>query len=126
MAGEWLDDRIREIRERMMPDDEASLWTLIFDDPAGEPLLASAFEGAMSRLDLDWLSNFARILEEVGAAAYLLAVIRHDGRPRPEDQQLWRELQVLLRDGASLLLGFVVVGAKRFWCAPGSEAPAAA
>lgn len=126
MTGEWLGERVREIRERVTPDDEASLWTLFFDDPVGKPVLAQAVDRGDNQLDADWLPNFARLLELVGAAACLLAIIRRDGRPRPQDQQLWRDLQVLVRGGRCRVLGFLVVGATTHWCAPGGETPAAA
>jgi hypothetical protein len=125
MTGQWFDARVREIRERMTARDEASLWTLFFEDPYGVPLVAQVIDGAMSQPDRGWLPNFARVLEGVGASACLLAVIRHDGRPRPEDRKLWSDLQVLPIGGESLMLGFVIVGTTSYWRAPGSDAPAA-
>jgi hypothetical protein len=126
MADAWLQTRIVEIRERMTSADEGSLWTLFFDDPQGAPVIAHAIDGG-AETELNWLPNYAQVLGGVGAAACLLAVVRRDGRPKPEDRQLWRELQVLLRGTSDIkVLGFLVVGTAAFWCAPGSCSATAA
>jgi hypothetical protein len=111
----WLDARVAEIRERVAPDDEASLWTLFFSDPDGEPTVASAVTNAMNEIDIELVRRFAAIVDGVSATACLFAVVRDDGRPRPEDRQLWRDLRVLLRESSTRLLGFAVVGATSYW-----------
>ena len=126
MTGEWLGERIREIREDVTTGDEGSLWILFFDDPEATPVMAHAIAGAADERDTSWLPGLARILEDVAAGAYLVAVIRADGRPRPADDRLWRDLQTLLRGSRCRVLAFLVVGATSYWCAPGGEAPAAA
>ena len=113
----WLEEMVTEIRERMTPEDEASLWTLFFDDPAGEPLAASAIDNAMNEMDDDGLGRFAWVTQSIGANACLFAVIRSDGKPRPEDRRAWRKLSALLANASTQLLGFVVVGKSAHWAA---------
>ena len=119
--SEWLEDRVVQIRERMTPDDEASLWTLFFDDPEGEPAVASVIDGAMHEMNLELVRRFAEVTADVGALAVLFAVIRRDGYPRPEDRQLWRRLRVLLSNRTTRTLGFVVVGQASWWAATGDS-----
>ena len=126
MTADHLDAQIRGIRELMTADDDGSLWTLFFEDPNDGPVMAHVIDDAMRQPDRRWLPNFARVLERVDAWAYLLAVIRDDGRPRPEDRELWTELQALLGSHNCRVLGFLVVGTTSVWCAPGGDAPAAA
>ncbi len=80
----------------------------------------------MDEMDLELLRNYARIIDNMPATAYLMVVIRRDGRPQPEDRQLWRDLQVLLRGSACQPLGLVVVGTSAYWRAPDEGAGAAA
>lgn len=117
MRTTWLDHRIAEVREKLTPADEASLWTLFFHVLQGQPAVACAIDGAMDEMDLDLLRKYAAIVNGVPAAGCLLAVIRADGRPRPADRQLWRDVRVLLRDSSTRLLGFVVVGTTAYWSA---------
>jgi hypothetical protein len=111
----WLDTRVAEIRERLTRGDEASLWTLFFADPDGEPVVASAVDNAMNEIDIELVRRLAQIADGVSATACLFVVIRRDGRPRPEDRQLWRDLRVLLRGSSTRLLGFAVVGTSSYW-----------
>ena len=122
----WLKETVAEIRERMTSDDEASLWTLFFDNPEGEPLLASAIDNAMNEMDDDGLRKFAWITKSIGVTAVLFAVIRADGKPRPEDRRTWRKLSALLADGSTQLLGFVVVGVATYWVAGKEDVGSAA
>lgn len=84
MSG-WQEMRVAEIREQMATDDEASLWTMFFDDPEGEPAMASVIDRAMDKIDLELTRRLAGVTAGVGARAVLFAVIRRDGQPRPED-----------------------------------------
>src|SRR5436189_4002921 len=111
----WLDECVAQVRGRMSSADEGSLWTLFFADPAGEPIVASAVEQAMNEMDLVLLRRLAEVATGVGATACLFAIIRRDGRPRTEDRKTWRDLQVLLRNGSTTLLGVVVVGETSWW-----------
>ena len=113
----WIGARVAEIRERITAADEASLWTLFFADCSGEPTIASAVDGAMDEMDLDLLRRIAEIASQVGAEGCLFAVIREDGRPRSQDAQAWRDLEVLMRGAGTSLLGFVVVGRTSYWVA---------
>ena len=124
--SEWLEKRVAEIREQMATDDEASLWTMFFGDPEGEPAMASVLHRAMDKFDLEATRRFARVTVGVGATSVLFAVIRRDGQPRPEDRRLWLDLQSFLRDSSCEMLAFMVVGATSYWCAPSGKAPAAA
>lgn len=112
---EWLQARVTEIRHRMAPDDEGSHWSLFFADAHDAPVIACAIDGGMAELDALVLRSIARIVDDVPAPACLVAVIRHDGKPRPEDHRMWRDLQLLLRESDKRLLGFVVVGATTSW-----------
>ena len=112
---EWLQARVTEIRSHMTPEDEGSHWSLFFDDPRAAPVVASAVDGAMKQMDDDLLRTIARIIGEVPAPACLVAVIRWDGTPRPGDHRMWRDLQFLMRDTDTRLLGLAVVGASTHW-----------
>ena len=117
--SEWLEARVANIREHMTSDDEASLWTLFFDDPEGEPVMASVIDGAMDDIDLRLVRRLAEVTAKAGAAATLIAVTRGDGQPRPEDRDLWRDLRAQLHAHPTRLLGFVVVGPTTHWVATG-------
>ena len=117
----WLSETIDEIRQRLAPGDEGSLWLLYFDEPLREPLLASAFDDAMAHVDSRLTRNIATIIEGVPVDAVLLAVPRRDGLPRAVDRQLWRDLRGLLDGAGPRLLDFVVVGAARHWSAQESD-----
>jgi hypothetical protein len=121
-----LNEALQVIRGQMTPGDEGSLWTLFYDDPDGTPVIAQAIDGGADQLDSEWLRNFASVLGLVDATAYLFAIIRNGGWPHPSDQQLWRNLRVLLQDSRCQILGFLVVGENTHWCAPDDDAPAAA
>jgi hypothetical protein len=112
---DWIEARVAEIRRRTTPADEGSHWSLFFDDPHGAPVIASAVDGAMKEMDESLLRSIARIIAEVPAPACLVAVIRQDGMPRPEDHLMWWDLQLLMRNKPKRLLGFVVIGASTFW-----------
>jgi hypothetical protein len=126
VTEQWLGDRVGEVRALMTPEDEASLWTMFFQHPRGEPVIVNAIHGAMNEPDTSWLANFTRILERVGAAAHLFVVIRNDGRPRVCDQRLWCRLQRLPHGSHGSQLGLIVVGPATWWCAPRPGAPDAA
>ena len=117
----WLVERVQEVRARITPADEASLWTLFFSELDGEPIVASAVVGAMNEMDLELLRRLVEIAEGVGAEGCLFAVIRHDGRPQPVDIEAWRALRVLLRGARTKVLGFVVVGATLAWAGEGGD-----
>ena len=126
MRRKTLNEALQAIRKQMTPDDEGSLWTLLFDDPAGMPVIAQVIDGGADQLDSEWLRIFASVLDLVDAPAYLFAIIRSGGWPHPSDQQLWRNLRVLLQDSRCQILGLLVVGENTHWCAPDNDAPAAA
>lgn len=122
----WLEMRVAKIREQMATGDEASLWTMFFDDPEGEPAMASVIDRAMDKINLELTRRLAGVTAGVGARAVLFAVIRRDGQPRLEDRLLWLDLQSFLRDSTTKVLAFLVVGATSYWCAPGGETPVVA
>lgn len=113
----WLSQTIDEIRDRVMPDDEGSLWLLFFDEPLCEPLVGAAFDGAMAHVDSEMTRNIALIIDTAPADAVLVAVPRRDGAPRPVDRQFWRDLRALRDDVAPRLLDLVVVGDRQHWSA---------
>lgn len=110
---EWMHARVREIRERMAPDDEETLWVLYFDDPNGEPATGSAIvDGA--RYDADGLRALAGVIDELRPPAVLLAVTRRSGTPRPSDARLLTDLRQLLF-GPTEVVDLLVVG-RHTWC----------
>jgi hypothetical protein len=117
----WRDDRVREIRARLQPGDEGSLWMLLFDDPLGEPLAGTAISEAMENLDQAGTEHLASLLRRFEVRAALLAIVRRDGAPRPEDRRLWDGLDELL-DGEPELIDLLVVGSRRTWSARDAEA----
>ena len=117
----WLSETIDEIRERLVPADEGSLWLLFFDEPLHEPLVASAFDGAMAHVDTQMIRNLAQIIDAAPADAVLVAVPRSDGVPRPVDRRMWRGLRARLDDVSPRLLDLVVVGDDRLWSAQESD-----
>jgi hypothetical protein len=110
----WLDERVDELRTLATPDDEGSLWIMLVEDPHGAPVMATTVDDAMAHLDEVLLRNLAWILGELSAKAALLLIPRPDGRPRPVDRQLWRELNRRVQ-GTIELLDLVVVGPSRYW-----------
>ena len=112
----WRGERIAEIRGRLVANDEGALWLLFLDDPYGEPIFASAIDGAMAEMDAQLTRNVAAIINELGVKAVLLAVPRRDGRPLSVDRQLWSDLQILV-DSSTELVDLLVVGRESFWSA---------
>jgi hypothetical protein len=117
----WLDETIDDIRERVQPGDEGSLWLLFFDEPPREPLVAAAFDDAMAHVDEQMIRNVAQIIDAAPAEAVLVAVPRRDGVPRPVDRQFWRDLRELLDDVSPRLVDLVVVGVGRHWSVQESD-----
>src|SRR3954454_3183419 len=113
----WLEARVGEIRDLLTPSDEGSHWSLFFSHPLGEPVVAAVVDGAMAEMDSELLRGLMEIIGGVPAAACLVAVIRGDGKPRPEDHQMWHDLRALMSGTNKRLLGFVVVGTKAHWSA---------
>lgn len=110
----WLDQRVCDLRVRLTPGEDGSLWLLFLDGPQGEVILASAFDDAMAHVDAQMTRNLVRILGHVPAVAVLLAVPRADGRPLPVDRQLWSDLEEV---DALSLVDLVVVGEAGYWSA---------
>lgn len=110
----WLDDRVRDLRVRLTPGDDGSLWLLFLDGPRGEVILATAVDDAMAHVDAQMTRNLIRVLGHVPAGAVLLAVPRADGRPLPVDRRLWSDLERL---DALPLADLVVVGKTDYWSA---------
>ena len=121
----WLKVTIDEIRERLQPNDEGSLWLLFFDEPLLEPLVATAYDDAMAHVDARLTENIAKIIDAVPADAVLVAVPRRDGAPGPLDRQLWRDLGALRHGFRPRLLDLVVVGETGHWSAEGDVGSAA-
>lgn len=115
----WLEERVEDVRERLTADDEGSLWMLLLEDPSGEPVIASAVDGAMAGMDSQLTRNLAMIITEVGAKAVLLAIPRRTGRPHPVDRQLWSDLRHLVGSSTELI-DLVVVGDAAYWSAQGA------
>ncbi len=109
----WRDDRVQEIRQRLAPQDEGSLWIFYLEDPYGEALLASAVADAMAQMDRHMTENLAMIITSVAPKAVLLVVPRSDGKPLAVDSQLWRDLQDLLSGSTTELTDLLVVGRSR-------------
>ena len=109
-----LDNHIRGLRTQLRREDEGSLWLLFLDDPHGDVVLATSFEGAMAHVDAELTRNLVRIISHVPSAAVLLAVPRADGQPLNVDKRLWHDLEGLLTDP---LIDLVVVGESSYWSA---------
>ena len=112
----WLTARVAEVRRRLTPGDEGSLWILWLDAPQGEPLIAAAVDHATAELDAELLKNLAATIDEVGAAAVLLAVPRRLGVPDAVDRRLWSELHAQVHPSVEIV-DLVVVGESRYWSA---------
>lgn len=113
----WHEERAREIRTALQPQDEGSLWVLFFDDPREAPLLAAPLEGAMSKIDHQLAVNLAMVINEVGSHAVLLAVPRRRGLPAEPDHRLWQQLCELLAHSPVEVLDLLVVGSEGLWSA---------
>lgn len=112
----WLNARVEEIRERLAATDEGSLWLLLFDDPLGEPVLASAIDGAMAQMDPLMESNVAKIINELPVTGVLLAIPRRSGHPLAVDRQLCSALPLRI-DPSTELIDVVIIGATNHWSA---------
>lgn len=117
----WREERAREIRAQLKPQDEASLWVLFLDDPHGAPILAAPIEGAMDHLDRQLLVNLAMVIDNVGSKAVLLAIPRRGGTLEEADRQLWQDIQKLLADSPVELLDLLVVASTKLWSARDSR-----
>ena len=87
------DDELLSILQKFFnPREEGWLWlaSYVGDDPRG---VVSQVEGAYEDVDVTGRS-LARIINEVGADRYWLALCRREGCPTESDRELWR----LVRD----------------------------
>jgi DNA repair protein RadC len=112
----WRDERIQEIRDRLVANDEGALWLLFLDDPYGPPILASAIDGAMAEMNAQLTRNVAVIVNQLAVKAVLLAIPRKNGTPQAADRKLWSDLQILL-DSSTELVDLLVVGPDSYWSA---------
>ena len=112
----WRDERIQEIRDRLVANDEGALWLFFLDDPYGAPILASAIDGAMAEMDAQLTRNVAMIVNQLAVKAVLLAIPRKNGTPQAADRKLWSDLQILL-DSSTELVDLLVVGPDSYWSA---------
>ena len=123
----WLAECAAQIRDHVSTTDDGALWTLFFDDPTAEPLMAFAVEGVARAADIMLIQRIAQVAGGVGASACLFAVIRLDGLPQPEDLQVWKHLQLCLPLSSGRALGFLVVSQTACWAAgPNGELAAVA
>jgi hypothetical protein len=114
----WLTARLSEIRERLTPADEGSLWLLAFDDPTGKPVLAVAIADAIRHLDDSFVRNLVRVTDGIGARAVMFVVPRRTGQPHDGDHRLWQDLQ----QADTLVLDLLVVAPSNHWSAAHNSA----
>lgn len=107
---DWLEARANEIRQLITSRDEGSHWSLFFSHPEGAPVVASVVADAMAEMDGELLNAIVKIINTVPSPAFMIAVIRGDGRPRPEDRQMWADLLSRMRGSDRIALGLLVVG----------------
>lgn len=118
----WLDDRVCEVRSQLCSSDEGAVWTLFFEDPYGEPIIACAINDATAQMDGTLLRNLANMIDEGPWRASLIAIIRSCGTPRDEDYQLWKGLRAEIQ--TTTLLDLLIVGECTYWSAEGNSSGA--
>jgi hypothetical protein len=116
LMATWLCERVSDVRVRLRPDDEGSLWLLFLDHVQGEVILATAFDGIVDPSNFQVTRGLRRIISEVPSPAVLLVVPRADGLPLAVDNELWSELTASPTPGTELV-DLVVAGAETFWSA---------
>ena len=79
---------VAELRTRLTPEDEGSLWILFLDHAEGEVIMAAAFDRAMLHIDAEMIQSLRDMICEVPASAVLLAVPRADALPLTADKEL--------------------------------------
>jgi hypothetical protein len=116
LMATWLCEHVSDVRTRLCPDDEGSLWLLFLDQLQGEAILATAFDGIVDPSNFQVTRGLRRIISEVPSPAVLLVVPRADGLPLAVDKELWIELTALPTPGTEFV-DLVVVGAATYWSA---------
>jgi hypothetical protein len=112
----WLSACVTDVRTRLTPEDEGSLWVLFLDHPRGDVLIATAFDQAMDSIDAEMTRNLQHLIWMIPAAAVLLVVPRREGLPCKADLDLWQRLR-LSQCGDTTLIDLVVVGQADYWSA---------
>jgi hypothetical protein len=112
----WLCERVSDVRARLRPDDEGSLWLLFLDHVQGEVILATAFDGIVDPSNFQMTRGLRRIISEVPSPAVLLVVPRADAQPLAADRDLWNGLSASPPAGTELV-DLVIVGDSSFWSA---------
>src|SRR3954454_8683503 len=106
------DDELLSILQKFFnPREEGWLWlaSYVGDDPRG---VVSQVEGAYEDVEVTGRS-LARIINEVGADRYWLALCRREGCPTESDREVWRLVRDLV--SADALTDMVVFNRDRAW-----------
>src|SRR4051812_8651392 len=105
---------VAELRTRITPADEGSIWALYLDADH-RPLLATAADDGLAQLDEQAIRTLAYVLGNVGADAVVVALPRSEGRPYDADRRLYRTLRALMVPDRTELLDLVVIGSACWW-----------
>src|SRR3954453_558786 len=106
------DDELLSILQKFFnPREEGWLWlaSYVGDDPRG---VVSQVEGAYEDVEVTGRS-LARIINEVGADRYWLALCRREGCPTESDREVWRLVRDLV--SADALTDMVMFNRDRAW-----------
>jgi hypothetical protein len=116
LMATWLCGLVSDVRARLRPDDEGSLWLLFLDQVQGEVIVATAFDSTVDPSNFEVTRGLRRIISEVPSPAVLLVVPRADGLPLAVDKELWSELNAAPTPGTEFV-DLLVVGAETYWSA---------
>jgi DNA repair protein RadC len=110
----WLSACVADVRTRLTPEDEGSLWVLFLDHPRGEVLIATAFDRVMDSIDAEMTRNLRHLIGRIPTASVLLVVPRGEGVPCKADLDLWQQLGQCCD---TKVIDLVVVGHADYWSA---------
>jgi DNA repair protein RadC len=110
----WLSACVADVRTRLTPEDEGSLWVLFLDHPRGEVLIATAFDRVMDSIDAEMTRNLRHLIGKIPTASVLLVVPRGEGVPCKADLDLWQQLGQCCD---TKVIDLVVVGHADYWSA---------
>ncbi|MDQ1704521.1 MAG: hypothetical protein QOF18_887 [Frankiaceae bacterium] len=104
-----LKDRVAaELRGRLAPDSEGSLWLALVDRRGRLALCAPVDEGT-HHIDELFLRDLAGLIRTFDVPVVALVVHRASGRPTRTDRQLWHELTRRLATSSPTHLDLLVV-----------------
>jgi DNA repair protein RadC len=108
---------VDELRGRLGPTDEGTIWAL-YVDAHDRSLLATQVDAAgRSHSGAERLTEVAYLLGNAGAHGVVVAVPRRDGQPTPADREFLRRLRVLMVCEPTELRDLLIIGADSFWSA---------